>query len=151
MKLLSYVKNRKKNPEAEDGSELVEFILLLPLFMFVIAIIISLAQLCYGGSVAVNAANTGCRAAIVENSRSKATVKADAAARRTVDGIGMGVTWQGSSLSVEGGGRWSRDHICLYSVTVNVKPIFPMAGVADTFSKTVQVTKTCPMMIERND
>lgn len=148
MKLISYLKNRKRDPEAEDGSELVEFILLLPLFMFVLAIIISLTQLCYGGTVAVNAANAGCRAAIVETSHN-ARLKADAAARRTVDGIGMGVTWQGSTLSVEGGGSWSRDHICLYTVTVNVKPIFPMVGVADTFSKTIPVTKTCAMMIER--
>ena len=147
-------KIRKKTPvllrDDESGSELTEFLLLLPLFLFIVSMMISFAQLTYGGIIAMDAANSGCRLAIVEESMAEAERKAVGAAGRIVGNAGMNVSFQSAKLTVEGGGSWKRGNIAACEVTVSVRPVFPMASVSGVFSREIPITKVCPMMIERN-
>lgn len=131
----------------EEGSDIVSFVILMPLFMFVLVMMLSVSQLIYGGTVAMDAANAGCRMAIVETRRADAAGKARAAAETYLGGAGMGVTFDSDELYLAGG--WKRGEICYYRVTVRVKTMMTMPGYGNAVRGSYLITKTCPMMIEK--
>ena len=127
----------------ESGSDAVTFVLVIPLFMLIFALMVTFSQIIYAGSVCMNAANVGCRSAIVQQSKSAAASSAFDAANVYLSKSGMGVAFASDALTSDGG--WSRGNVCTYAVTVSVRTIVPL----NTFNREYRITKYCPMIIER--
>ena len=127
----------------EDGSEVVTFVIIIPLFMFIFAMMVTFSQIIYAGSVGLNAANAGCRQAIICDTEREALESATSAASTYVNSTGMGCTFISDELRKSG--SWNRGNVCTYIVHVNVKTAIPLKS----FSNNYEIEKASTMMIER--
>lgn len=127
----------------EDGSEVVTFVIIIPLFMFIFAMMVTFSQILYASSVGLNAANAGCRQAIICDTEREAREVATNAARTYVNSTGMGCSFISDELQKQG--SWNRGNICTYIVNVDVKTAIPLKS----FSNNYRVQKASTMMIER--
>lgn len=137
------LKDLKAILKNEDGSEVVTFVIIIPLFMFIFAMMVTFSQIIYAGSVGLNAANAGCRQAIICDTEREARETARNAASTYIQSTGMGCTFLSDDLQKTG--SWTRGNVCTYIVHVNVKTAVPMKS----FSNNYEVVKTSTMMIER--
>lgn len=140
MQMLKKLLDLRKN---EDGNEAVTFVIVIPLFMFIFAMMVTISQLIYAGSVGLNAANAGCRQAIVQETERAANEAAYQAASTYVAASGMGCSFGGGELTKSG--TWTRGNTCDYKVYINVKTAVPMGR----FSNNYSIEKHSVMMIER--
>lgn len=146
--MLKYLyKKYKKARDNEDGSDIVTFVMIIPLFFFVFAMMMTFSQIIYAGTVALNAAHAGCRQAIVQVNKNDASHKAMEVVDRYVNDSGMGVKLR--SVEIKPEGSWSRGNICNCVVEVEVDTAIPMNTAYGRLEKTYVVRKVCPMMIER--
>ena len=127
----------------EGGTETVSFILLVPLFMLVIAMMLTYGQMIFATTVAMHASTSGIRAAVIQDSKSAARNAADSVASDYVRASGFGCSFAGSELQ---SGSWTRGNIAKYYVTVRINTAFPLAY--GSFKKSYAVTKPGIMMIE---
>lgn len=127
----------------EDGSEVVTFVIVVPIFILIFAMMVTFSQIIYAGSVGLNAANAGCRQAIICDTEREANEAALNAASTYVESAGMGCTFMSGELTRAG--AWNRGNICNYTVHINVKTAVPMRS----FSSNYEVVKSSAMMIER--
>lgn len=127
----------------EKGSEVVEFVMALPVVLQLIAAAIFTLQLIFAKDVALNAASLGCRAAIVQEQYQAAKQEADSKATIYVDGVGMGVRYKNSNMEAQG--AWERGNLVDYTVSIECTPLFPFGLI----SKPVDVPQTATMMIEK--
>ena len=132
----------------EDGSELVEFVLVVPLLMTILAYMLCFCQIIYAGQVALNASNSGVRYAVMQSNRSSAYSTAAYVAESNVNSAGMGVSFRSSDMNLTdiygNGASWRRGNVCNFSVSVSVDTIMPMG----IFNSRSTVTKASHMIIE---
>ncbi len=135
--------------KTEEGAELVEFVMLIIPFIFVFSLIMSFSQVLYAGQVALNAASSGARIAIVQENETSARVVASEAVEKYMQNVGMGIKYEGD-IELDVPGSWRREEICTCVVTVKVHTIMPMpVDVFGGISSEISVTRGIPMMIER--
>ena len=132
----------------EEGGDTISFVLLLPCYIFIFAMIVTISQLFYASTVSLNAANAGVRAAVIQESSSKARSACDEAVSEYIGKAGMGVTLDGSP-TLNTGGSWTRGHICTCVVKVHIRTLLPIPFYGG-FDRGYTVQKACPMMIERD-
>lgn len=138
-----------KDRKVEEGAELVEFVMLIIPFIFVFSLIMSFSQVLYAGQVALNAASSGARIAIVQENESAARTVASEAVEAYMQNVGMGITYEGD-IDLDVPNSWQREEICTCVVTVKVHTLMPMpADVFGGISSEISVTRGIPMMIER--
>ena len=138
-----------KDRKVEEGAELVEFVMLIIPFIFVFSLIMSFSQVLYAGQVALNAASSGARIAIVQENESAARTVASEAVEAYMHNVGMGITYEGD-IDLDVPNSWQREEICTCVVTVKVHTLMPMpADVFGGISSEISVTRGIPMMIER--
>ena len=138
-----------KDRKVEEGAELVEFVMLIIPFIFVFSLIMSFSQVLYAGQVALNAASSGARIAIVQENESAARTVASEAVEAYMQNVGMGITYEGD-IDLDVPNSWQREEICTCVVTVKVHTLMPMpADVFGDISSEISVTRGIPMMIER--
>ena len=138
-----------KDRKVEEGAELVEFVMLIIPFIFVFSLIMSFSQVLYAGQVALNAASSGARIAIVQENESAARTVASEAVEAYMQNVGMGITYDGD-IDLDVPNSWQREEICTCVVTVKVHTLMPMpADVFGGISSEISVTRGIPMMIER--
>lgn len=135
--------------KTESGAELVEYVILIIPFIFVFSLIMSFSQVLYAGQVALNAASSGARVAIVQEDENKARSVASEAVSAYMQNVGMGIKYEGD-ISLEVPNSWKREEICTCVVKVKVHTIMPMpVNVFGGISSEIEVTRGIPMMIER--
>ena len=135
--------------KTESGVELVEFSILIIPFIFVFSLIMSFSQILYAGQVALNAASSGARVAIVQENENEARTVALEAVTAYMQNVGMGVKYEGD-ISLEVPNSWKREEICTCIVKVKVHTIMPMpSNVFGGISSEIEVVRGIPMMIER--
>ena len=101
------------------------------------------------GQVALNAASSGARIAIVQENESAARTVASEAVEAYMQNVGMGITYEGD-IDLDVPNSWQREEICTCVVTVKVHTLMPMpADVFGGISSEISVTRGIPMMIER--
>ena len=138
-----------KDRKVEEGAELVEFVMLIIPFIFVFSLIMSFSQVLYAGQVALNAASSGARIAIVQENESAARTVASEAVEAYMQNVGMGITYDGD-IALDVPNSWQREEICTCVVTVKVHTLMPMpVDVFGGISSEISVTRGIPMMIER--
>lgn len=138
-----------KDRKVEEGAELVEFVMLIIPFIFVFSLIMSFSQVLYAGQVALNAASSGARIAIVQENESAARTVASEAVEAYMQNVGMGITYEGD-IDLDVPNSWQREEICTCVVTVKVHTLMPMpVDVFGGISSEISVTRGIPMMIER--
>lgn len=135
----------------EEGSELVEFVFIVPVLMLVLAYMLCFCQVIYASQVALNASNAGVRVAVLQNNQSSALANAQQAAASNVANAGMGIQYLESGMDItdvyDAPSSWRRGNICNFYVRVEVDTIMPM-GNMDGFRGNSRVTKVSHMMIE---
>ena len=143
------VREAMQKRKTEAGAELVEFVILIIPFIFVFSLIMSFSQVLYAGQVALNAASSGARVAIVQENESMARAAASTAVETSMQNVGMGIKYEGD-ISLEVPNSWKREEICTCVVKVKVHTIMPMpTNVFGGISSEIEVTRGIPMMIER--
>lgn len=137
----------------EDGSELVEFVFVVPVLMMVLAYMLCFCQIIYASQVALNASNAGVRIAVLQSNVSSAYSNAQQAAISNVSSAGMGISYSECNMTLSdvynAPAIWKRGNVCNFSVRVDVDTIMPL-GNLDGFSGSSRVTKTSHMMIEND-
>jgi len=149
MLMTDFVRKIFRPAAAEEGAELVEFVILIIPFVFVFSLIMSFSQVLYASQVALNAASSGARVAIVQQNESAARIVAAEAVETYMQNVGMGIKYEGD-ISLEVDNSWRREEICTCVVTVKVHTLMPMPSNAfGGISSEISVTRGIPMMIER--
>lgn len=137
----------------EDGSEIVEFVMVVPVLMTVLAYMLCFCQIIYASQVALNASNAGVRVAVLQNNQNNALYYAEQTCRNNVSSAGMGITYNDCTLSVTNASGtptgWGRGNVCSVYVEVTVDTIMPMSSLAGFSSESI-VIKGSHMMIEND-
>lgn len=142
--LLNKRRNRK---DSEKGAVLVEYVLTFPFVLLSIALVIMVGQLLTAKIMVENAAFQGARAAVV--------LADDMDARSDADKISKGITESvmgqidGTFDTAMTYNDWKKGEHIDYTVTTEVKPLFPMIGL--TGLDKIKVTGHMVMMIENEE
>lgn len=141
------MKNITKFIKDECGSELVELVICFPLIVFMLSMLISYGQIFVGTQTALNAAAAGSRIAITQENATMARNKANQIVNQYISTTGMGVTYVQDEMLYS---SWTRESICTYKVTINVKTVIPILNFSyGRIESDYKITKGCPMMIEK--
>ena len=131
----------------ESGSELVEVVICLPVFMLAFSMFMSYAQVIFAAQATINAASSGARIAVTQDTQIKADEAAEKAIQEYMAKTGMGIQYTGDyELLVENG--WRREEVCVCIVRCKVKTLMALPTPAGITSL-VEVSRAVPMMIEK--
>lgn len=129
---------------------LVEMVMLLPVIVLCIGIIITSGQLIFAKMSTQQAAYEGARRAVVTSNYNTAKSLAISKSKEVMkNAIGV----DQSSVKVNFGSspaNWKKPNNLTYSVSADVKTLFPVIGTNFKTNKKTTVTGSVVMMIERN-
>jgi Flp pilus assembly protein TadG len=137
-----------KRLKDKKGQSLVEMALILPVLILCLGLIITAGQLLYAKMTLQMAAFEGARGAVVQTNKNTAKTTADKKAKAvTANGIGL----QNVNYSLTAPSSWKRGNEVTYTVTAQVKTLFPLIAIDGTnLVKNPTIKGTAVMMIERN-
>ena len=131
----------------EKGSELVEVVICLPVFMLTFCMFMSYAQVIFAAQATINAASSGARIAVTQETQVQAEEAAEKAIQEYMSKAGMGIQYTGDyELMVDNG--WRREEICTCIVRCKVETLMALPTPSGMASL-VEVSKAVPMMIEK--
>lgn len=148
--MVRFIHRVRKKVKGKKGQQLVELIVILPIIILCIGIIITSGQLVFAKMSCQLAAFEGARRAVVisnYNTAKNTAINRSKQIMKTAIGVDQSsvTTSFGASSS-----NWKKPNTLTYSVSANVKTLFPVIGPNFKFSNTTKVTGSIAMMIERN-
>ncbi len=148
--MVNYIRKIRKKVENKKGQQLVELIVILPIIILCIGIIITSGQLIFAKMACQLAAFEGARRAVVI---SNYTTAKNTAITRSKELMKTAIGVNQSSIKTNFGASsasWKKPNILTYSVSADVKTLFPVIGPGFKFQDTTTVTGSIALMIERN-
>lgn len=130
----------------KKGQQMVEFAVVLPVLVLCIGFIVTMGQYLFAKMTVQLAAYEGARKAVVVSSMSSAKTTAINNSKKILD-TGIGLSNYQYSFSAP---SWTKGSQLTYTVTANVKTLFPLIWQGNKFTGQPTVKGTIVMMVERN-
>lgn len=132
--------------KSKKAQQMVEMAVVLPVIILCIGILITCGQLIFGKMTVQMAAYEGARKAVVI---SNANTAKNTAINASTQVLKNGIAMQNYNFSFQHGG-WSKGNYLTYTVSADVKTLFPVINTSFKANSTTNVKGHIVMMIERN-
>lgn len=132
--------------KSKKAQQLVEMAVVMPVILICIGVLVTCGQLIFGKMTVQMAAYEGARKAVVLNSETTAKKTAINASSQVLKN---GIAMQNYKFSFQHGG-WTKKNNLTYTVSADVKTLFPVINTSFKTNSTTTVKGHIVMMIERN-
>lgn len=148
--MVNFVRKIRNKVKNKKGQQLVELVVILPVIILCIGFLITSGQLIFAKMTCQLAAAEGARKAVVisnYNTAKNTAISNSKQIMKTAIGVNQNTIKTNFSAS---SGNWKKPNMLTYSVSADVKTLFPVIGPDFKFQDTTTVTGRITMMIERN-
>jgi len=136
----------KKLIKGKKGQQLVESAFVLPTIILCLGVLITSGQLIFAKLTCQLAAYEGARKAVVVDSYSQAK---QIAMQKSAEVLKNGIALENAQYSFNAS-TWKKGNYLDYTVSADVKTLFPVLGTNFTANSKTRVSGHIVMMIERN-